>query len=448
MCTEDLQTAERWCESRGPGCSLVNQLGQGGTAPVFEIDSPEGKRALKLYSAEFSAGQKGEVEQLRVKQQLGLIGHDCPSLVQIYDGGEFEGRLFLLMGRASGQELEKRLIDVPRERIRSIVDQVARAAIFLRDRYGMCHRDIKSANVFISDDFAETTLLDVSVVRGIHDPIGIGTDHEGQLPVVATARYSPPEYLFRLLETGPDLWNALTIYQLGGLLHDLIMREPLFMAEYSRSKENRYRFAWVVATTMPTVEASDVDQDLIFLARRALDKDWKKRSNLSIEDFLSDRKSRQRHALELLGLAGGGAVTAASRTIPAKLARIREVAATLEYSVLLALRKQGVTATHSTRPGPNDRSKVLQFSWKPSRESSDPEQIDLELGLGYAQGITGEVFSLSATLGTTLAGKARSANIALPDTSDDQTTDAILASNVESAILSLAIDLTKADTAG
>src|SRR6185503_4141522 len=121
---------------------------------------------------------------------------------------------------------EKRLKFIPRAKIRQIVDQVTQAAIFLRTR-GFCHRDIKAANVFISDDFERCTLLDVSVVRAVHDPVGIGTDHEGQLPVVATARYSPPEYLFRLVDPSPELWHALTVYQLGGLLHDLIMREPL-----------------------------------------------------------------------------------------------------------------------------------------------------------------------------------------------------------------------------
>src|SRR5690348_14844169 len=112
------------------------------------------------------------------------------------------------MSRAPGKELETRLSVVPRNRIRHIVDQIARAVLFLR-QYDLCHRDIKSANIFVSDDFESVTLLDLSVLRDIHDPLGIGTDHDGQLPVVATARYSPPEYLFRLLDPGPKLWHAL-----------------------------------------------------------------------------------------------------------------------------------------------------------------------------------------------------------------------------------------------
>ncbi len=73
-----------------------------------------------------------------------------------------------------------------------------------------------------------------------------------------------PGYLFRLLEPGPELWHALNVYQLGALLHDLIMREPLFQSEYLKSTENRYRFAWIVAMVDPNVNADDTDRDLVF----------------------------------------------------------------------------------------------------------------------------------------------------------------------------------------
>lgn len=39
-------------------------------------------------------------------------------------------------------------------------------------------------------------LLNVSVIRNVTDPFSLGTDHDGQLPVIATAWYSSREYLF------------------------------------------------------------------------------------------------------------------------------------------------------------------------------------------------------------------------------------------------------------
>lgn len=207
------EIAVRWCEAKGAGWGVQSLLGRGGTAPVFAIDSPRGDLTFKILDEKFSEGELGRQGELRIAQQVALGDHYCPFLVKVLDGGRFEGRLFLVMNRAPGQELEKRLKDVPRSKIRVILDQIAKASIFLRSK-GLCHRDIKSANIFVSADFTHATLLDLSVARDVHDPIGTGTDHSGQLPVVATSRYSPPEYLFRLVDPSPELWHALDIYQL------------------------------------------------------------------------------------------------------------------------------------------------------------------------------------------------------------------------------------------
>ena len=360
---EARKIAEKWCKSKGTQWEVNGQLGRGGTAPVFEIKGLNNElRALKIYDEDFSSGKKGEIEHDRIEKQLELKNHDCSSIVQIYDGGEFENRHFVLMSRAPGNELERRLADFPRNKIRLILDQIAKAIIFLRDR-DICHRDIKSANIFIAEDFNQATLLDMSVIRDIYDPLGVGTDHNGQLPVLATARYSPPEYLFRLIEPGDKLWHALNIYQLGALLHDLIMRKPMFQDEYASSTENRYRFAWVVSTIEPKIIAGDVDDDLLFLAKRALDKDWERRAKIQIEEFLSDYSSQLEHSLQLVGLAGKLSYVEpkVDKGLPRK--RLQEVASMLEEEITNGLKNRGVTSKHRLNHTPIDTIKNLTFEW-------------------------------------------------------------------------------------
>jgi serine/threonine protein kinase len=441
------EIACRWCERRGVGWTVLDQLGQGGTAPVFEVMSPSGPRALKIYDAEFSSGKKGEIELSRIEHQLTLRGHSCPYLVQVYEGGEFERRLFLLMSRAPGQELEKRLGDVPRGKIRQIVDQVARAAIFLKSK-DLCHRDIKAANVFVNEDFSHATLLDISVIRDVHDPVGSGTDHDGQLPVLATARYSPPEYLFRLLDAGPELWHALTIYQLGALLHDLIMKESLFRAEYLRSRENRYRFAWIVATEVPRVLADDVDQDLVFTARRALDKEWKQRSSLRLEDFLADSNVQKSHALALLGLGTDRA--ALRRSDEASLARehVRDIAKILDGLVSDRLRRIGATAQHNVDYGADDNSKMLTFRWNvsPVGLGDATTSLELRVSLSIVTRLGKFWFKSSAEIRTVGEGEPRRAGLELPDVLDEPGAESILASQLESALPELAVELARAQT--
>ena len=433
---DGLEVAKGWCASKGLGWTVGNQLGQGGTASVFEVESPDGLRALKIYDAKFSVGEKGQVEVRRIEQQVALGGHDCPWLVQVYAGGAFDGRLFVLMSRSPGTELEKRLDDVPRERIRGIVSQVAQAAAFLRSK-DLCHRDIKSANIFVSDTFEHATLLDISVIRKIQDPIGMGTDYDGQLPVLATARYSPPEYLFRLIEPSQELWNALNVYQLGALLHDLIMREPLFEVEYHKSAENRYRFAWVVATTIPEVHAGDVDQDLVFTAKRALDKDWQRRSSLTLEDFMDEAVIQQRHALQVVGLDPESDGTEGNSNA-GRLRRVRDVAQKVEEAVTIKLREQGGTAEHSVAPGTSDISKILTFDWDAFTGGEDKSQggarLELDLSLDDGQ----QCFTILAALSMNLGGNDCHTVLALPSVADTDETVTHLVEHINSALPVLA----------
>ena len=438
---DGLRVAQDWCITQGPGWTVRRELGQGGTAVVFEVDTPEGPRALKIYNSDFSTGELGKIERRRIQQQVDLCGHDCPWLVQVYDGGSFANRLFLLMSRARGTELGQCLNSVPRNRIRTIVDQIASAVAFLR-HHDICHRDIKVENIFISDKFEHATLLDISVIRKIHDPIGVGTDYDGQLPVLATARYSPPEYLFRLKEPGEELWDALTVYQLGALLHDLIMREPLFEAEYHKSSANRYRFAWVVATQIPRIQAPDVDPDLVFVAQRALDKDWRRRCSLKPEDFMARTAIQRRNALRVIGL-GPRSDSIETQTRATSLNQVRYVAERIEFNLTNMLRQKGATARHRNTPGQNDLSKILTFEWSvvsdaPDRDDS-PVTLDLEICLNELD----HYFTASATLSANLDGEVRQVSLPLPPVEDTERAATCLVNHTYSLLDTLALRLTK-----
>ena len=438
--------ATRWCTAQGQGWAPTTQLGLGGTAPVFEVQSPSGLRALKIYDAEFSSGKMGEIEYSRIQQQLSLRDHDCPSLVHVYDGGTIEDRLFLLMSRAPGTELEKRLPDIPRSKIRSILHDIAQACLFLQTR-GLCHRDIKAANVFVSDDLSRATLLDISVIRAIHDPVGVGSDRDGQLPVLATARYSPLEYLFRLVDPGPLLWHALNIYQLGALLHDLIVRASLFQAEYEQSKSNRYRFAWIVATQEPHIDVADVDQDLLFLARRALDKNWERRSVLHIEDFFNDSTRREQHAFQMLGLHRRPDVQV-TPNIQKNRIHLDHVSNSLKEHLVAYFLKAGVTTVHHIMPGPNgDNSRTIELRWNTTDELVSTVEISLCCTLRLLINDLGVRFEMIMKLSKQVNDDMKSTDMNLPDVPDDEHSLTKMANQCESAFAVLAKNLLQPDEA-
>jgi len=271
----------------------------------------------------------------------------------------------------------------------------------------------------------------------------VGTDHDGQLPIVATARYSPPEYLFRLLEPAPELWHALTLYQLGALLYDLIMRVPLFEAEYTKSKENRYRFAWIIATAEPPLQAEDVDRDLMLTARRALDKDWQRRSVLRLEDFLADSNVRQANALQVLGIGIPQAKVQEAGDLTVALQRVREVASDLKDRVVQYLRDHGVRAVHDIQPGPNDRSKSISFRW--DTPGPTPQQIELHFDLRLLVHSQGDRFALSEKLIMHVSSQPSAVTLTLPELRDQPGVEPTLFACAVEAFEKLAVEMSRAN---
>ncbi len=271
---------------------FVKLLGHGTSAAVFEVSTPQGPAALKIYHPNFLKGNEGVVSRARLALvQEKLMSHTCPTLVRIFDCGDAEGTVYMLMERVPGLCLTEALKLVPGDKIETIVTQIAQAAEYL-EKLNVCHRDIKPDNVVVSADFKKATLLDLGVVRLIDSVEGSGTDDTGQLPFVATARYSSPEYMFRLWPPGPELWRALTFYQLGAIIHDLMAQEQLFDAIVQQGAGNRYLIAHAVATLLPRVPMrTDAPSYLVVLAQRALQKDPASRLQaVTWEDFKQDRR--------------------------------------------------------------------------------------------------------------------------------------------------------------
>jgi serine/threonine protein kinase len=388
--------AHRLCQSRG--WTLHRSLGAGVTAAVFDVLTPEGLRALKLYSPRYLRGKAGETVRRRFEMVLKHLGsHDCPHLITVHEGGETDGTLFMLMQRAPGHCLGEVLKLVPRAKIREIVRQVAVAAHYLEQR-DFCHRDIKADNVVVSDDFGHAMLLDLGVVRWLDDEIGAGTDESGQLPFVATARYSSPEYMFRLVKPGPELWRGLTFYQLGGLLHHLITQERLFEDVVRQASENRYLIAHAVATREPTIRYDvTVPLDLVLLAQRALTKDLSSRlSSTAWSDFLGGDRRRQNEIVLGLGVIQSSPLPPAKGVMPG---RAREFENALDVKLI----KANIHCRHSSEPLGKERASI-DLIWSP-RISSLPPDVELlvKMELIETEGIfvanaRGEIRSGSATM--------------------------------------------------
>ena len=207
------------------GWSIVSYINHGKSAVVFRALRSGQESALKILDPEIVARHGRDAQLARIKRELSLVGKSHPNLVAVYDGGEDGQFLFVAMEYFPGRNLAEALPDIPSSEVRSLISQIASAAKFLEDS-SFAHRDIKPENIGLSPDMKLAKLLDLGVIR----PLDLSniTDEGDQRYFIGTLQYSPPDFLFREEEQSVEAWRAITFYQLGGALHDMLMRKPLF----------------------------------------------------------------------------------------------------------------------------------------------------------------------------------------------------------------------------
>ncbi len=277
-----LPYAEEYCRERG--WSNPKFIKAGKTAEVFKVEGASGFAALKIFNPTMFLGDIAPVQVSRLElQRDSLVGLKHPNIISMYETCPIPKyqTWAILMEYLPWRDLEDATTDFPPASIWLVAEQLASATKFL-EKHGLVHRDIKPSNIIISADFATAKLLDFGVLRRSDTFDGSGTPFEGEYRFVATRRYSSPTYLFGPaapeIDTVPDDfgtgWRALTFYQIGGVLHDLIMRRPLFAdCEQRYGLDARAALQQAVLTETPILENPQVDRRLIDLTRDCLTKE-------------------------------------------------------------------------------------------------------------------------------------------------------------------------------
>lgn len=313
---------ERYLSVKG-GYSVLSYLTSGGSAAIFKADGPVGSRAFKVFDPRFFEGEVGKAERRRLDVQRRLIGHECQSLVQTFQVEEAQGTAVMEMEFVTWPDLNEVLESVPDAEVSGLIKQLVMAARFLEEQ-GIVHRDIKPENIKISPDFKNLKLLDLGVARNIEAPDEVDamvTDHGNLRPFLATAQYSSPEYLFRLDEPSTKLWKGLNFYQIGAVLHDLVMKKQIF--DYEMRAGNRWLVSKAVLTKMPSFADGDANRlrALKALAARCLVKDLDLRLQIvGWEDFIQEDTEDPMNALR--GRLARSGVSAGPQTKAAADARL------------------------------------------------------------------------------------------------------------------------------
>jgi Protein kinase domain/Domain of unknown function (DUF4440) len=199
------------------GCRIDAVAGRGGMGVVYRATQLNLGRpvALKLITPD-RAGDSDFRERFERESRLAaLIDH--PNVVPVYEAGEAEGHLYLVMRWVRGTDLhallkrEKRLApDVAA----TIVAQVA-AGLDAAHAAGLVHRDVKPANVLLSGEHAYLSDFGLSRLEASESRL---TD-TGQW--IGSVDYCSPEQL-RGLRTDA----RADVYALGCVLHAALAGRP------------------------------------------------------------------------------------------------------------------------------------------------------------------------------------------------------------------------------
>jgi predicted Ser/Thr protein kinase len=206
-------------------------LGRGGEGCVYQIwvDELECFRALKLMVPNVDTIEDYERKKRRFHREVKLNANlHHTGIAQIYTNGEWEKYLFIEMEYVNGLDLKKLI-----EQYGKLSPAVAMAAFIhiiraLRHAHnksyivdgrtykGLIHRDMKPANVMLSNE-GETKILDF----GIAKPFGMSTKTCTN-GFIGTLNYSSPEHI-----NGQELDFRSDIYSAGLILQEMLTGLPV-----------------------------------------------------------------------------------------------------------------------------------------------------------------------------------------------------------------------------
>ncbi len=210
------------------GYRIERVLGRGGMSVVYLAEHTGLKRrvAVKVLAPQLSDDASFRERFVRESRLAASLDH--PNVVPIFEAGEAEGHLFIAMRYVEGTDLRTLIREhgpLDPTRATAIVSQAA-DALDTANKKGLVHRDVKPANILISEggrDGADHVYLsDFGLTKRAASDSGItGT---GQF--VGTMDYAAPEQF-----QGGRLDATTDVYSLGCVLYECLIGDPPFHRE-------------------------------------------------------------------------------------------------------------------------------------------------------------------------------------------------------------------------
>ena len=280
-----------------------NLIGRGGMADVYEgVDTRLGRTvAIKLLKSDLANDPSFEARFRQEAQASARMGH--PTIVRIYDAGEEittdeygnqHKYPFIVMEYVKGKLLRDLLHERRLTRQEAIEwTSGVLTALEFSHRAGVIHRDIKSANIMITDA-GQVKVMDFGIARAISDSSATMAHTSG---IVGTAQYFSPEQA-----KGENVDARTDLYSTGVLLYEMLCGRPPFKGESAVSVAYQHVSEAVIP---PSQFDSSISPELDAVVLRGLAKDR--------EDRFQTAEEFREH---LIAAANGSPTTVATPVSP------------------------------------------------------------------------------------------------------------------------------------
>ncbi len=197
---------------------LYERLGKGGMGYVYRAEDTRLGRVVALKFLLFELNDTAEAKSRFLREARAASKLDHPNICTVHEVNETDdGRLYMVMACYEGETLKQRLMRGPLsiEEATYVTRSVA-AGLARAHREGIVHRDVKPANIFLTED-GQVKVLDFGIAKMMGDAALTRTGLS-----VGTPYYMAPEQALGESEPRSDLWA------LGVILYEMLTGERPF----------------------------------------------------------------------------------------------------------------------------------------------------------------------------------------------------------------------------
>jgi len=273
---------------------LQGRLGEGATAVVYRAWDRELKRPVAVKVLREHAALSEIARQRFRREATTAAGLAHPHVVQVFDAGEAQGKLYIVMELVDGQpfsEILKKRGSTETELTR-ILEQAARGLGAAHEK-GVVHRDLKPANILVGGD-------------GLPKVGDFGLAHLAESKTeltrtgttLGTPLYMSPEQV----EGRPkEISTRTDVYALGAILYEILTARTPHQGETLAEIYGKIVREEPIA---PRKLKAEVSKDLETIALKALEKDPRKRYP-SAREFAEDlRRALEGEPIEARRISG------------------------------------------------------------------------------------------------------------------------------------------------